>query len=167
MSTTDTSPSPDIQALYIDHHGWLQGWLRKKLGCSFSAADLAHDTFVRLLAKTEPLEIRESRAFLVTVARSVLSNHFRRQAIERAYLEVLAGVPEHLQPSLEEQAILLETLEELGRLLEGLELPVRSAFLWSQLDGLGHAEIGQRLGVSVTTVKRYIVKAGVQCFFLS
>lgn len=162
----DNPAFPDVRTLYSDHHHWLQSWLRKKLGCHHSAADLAHDTFVRLLSKPEPLQVRESRALLVTVARSVLSNHFRRQKIERAYLEVLASLPEHAVPSLEEQALLLETLEELDRLLEGLPPAVRKAFLWSQLEGLAHGEIAERLGVSITTVKRYIVKAGVQCFFL-
>ncbi len=42
-------PKPPFTAksptLYTDHHGWLQGWLRKKLGDVHQAADLAHDTF--------------------------------------------------------------------------------------------------------------------------
>lgn len=165
MPPHDTQPCVDIQTLYTHHHGWLQNWLRKKLGCSSNAADLTHDTFLRLLTKKDPIEIRESRALLVTIARSVLSNYFRRQKLERAYLEVLASLPEQVMPSLEEQAILLETLIELDRLLDGLAADVRQAFLWSQLDGLAHADIAARLNVSVTTVKRYIVKAGVQCFF--
>lgn len=68
-------------------------------------------------------------------------------------------------PSLEEQAILLQTLQELDRLMDGLEVPVRQAFLWFQLDGMRHSEIAEQLGVSVTTVKRYIIKAGLQCCF--
>lgn len=165
MTSANDAGALDLGALYSDHHGWLHNWLRKKLGCSQSAADLAHDTFLRLLTRREPLEIRESRAFLTAVAQSVLSNHFRRQKLERAYLEALAALPEALTPSLEEQAILLETLVELERLLDGLDAPVRKAFLWSQVEGLGHAEIAARLQVSLSTVKRYIVKAGVQCFF--
>ena len=39
-----------IETLYGDHHGWLRGWLRKKLGNAFDAADLAHDTYVRILS---------------------------------------------------------------------------------------------------------------------
>lgn len=35
--------------LYLDHHGWLHGWLRRRLDCTDTAADLAHDTFLRLL----------------------------------------------------------------------------------------------------------------------
>ena len=39
----------EISTLYAGHHGWLQGWLRSRLGNAFDAADLAQDTFVRIL----------------------------------------------------------------------------------------------------------------------
>ena len=96
----------------------------------------------------------------------MLSNHFRRQKLERAYLQALAELPEALAPDLETQAILLEALIELDAMLERLERPVRQAFLWSQLDGLSHGEIAERLAVSVTTVKRYIARAGARCILL-
>ena len=44
------SRSPDILSLYQAHHGWLRGWLLRRLGNAFDAADLAHDAFARLLA---------------------------------------------------------------------------------------------------------------------
>lgn len=121
---------------------------------------------MRLLAKDQVPELHAPRTFLAKVAQSVLSNHYRRQKIERAYLEALAAMPELTVPSLETQAILLETLIALDAALEGLERPVREAFLWSQVDGLSHAEIAQRLDISVTTVKRYIAKAGAMCIML-
>lgn len=162
-----SSPSPasicDLAVLYRQENGWLQSWLRRRLKCSQSAADLAQDTFMRLLQKPEPMEIHAPRHFLAKVAQSVLSNHYRRQSLERAYLEALAAMPERVAPCLEIQAILLETLIELDALLEQLEYPVRAAFLWSQLEGLSHGEIAERLDVSITTVKRYIIKAGALC----
>ncbi|MCP6237237.1 RNA polymerase subunit sigma, partial [Klebsiella pneumoniae] len=82
-----------------DHHGWLSNWLRRRLGCPQNAADLAQDTFLRLLTAREQPVILEPRAFLTTIARRVLANHFRRQEIERAYLEALAAQPEALVPS--------------------------------------------------------------------
>lgn len=157
--------SLQVQQLYRHHHAWLHGWLRGKLGCSFRAADLAQDTFLRLLAREEAVALQEPRAFLTTVAQRVLYNHYRREQIERAYLEALAAQPAALAPSPEERALLLEALCEIDRLLDGLPLPVRRAFLYAQLDDMGHAEIAQRLDVSVSTVKRYLVRAMAQCYF--
>lgn len=161
----ETGPC-DVAALYRSQHSWLQSWLRRRLDCSQSAADLAQDTFLRLLAKEQLPPVQAPRSFLAKVAKSVLSNHYRRQRLEHAYLEALAALPEQLAPSLETQAILLETLVTLSAALERLERPVREAFLWSQLDGLGHGEIAERLGVSITTVKRYLSKAGALCIML-
>ncbi|WP_341316430.1 sigma-70 family RNA polymerase sigma factor [Paraburkholderia sp. IMGN_8] len=155
----------EMQVLYSNHHGWLHAWLRKKLGCAHRAADLAHDTFVRLLARDEPLALEEPRAFLTTVAQRVMANYWRREQIERAYLDALALVPEALAPSPEERALLLEALCEIDSLLERLPLAVKRAFLLAQLDGLGHAEIAAQLKISISTVKRHLVRAGAQCFF--
>lgn len=165
MSANENALHQEISILYSDHHGWLQGWLRKKLGDASKAADLAHDTFVRLLAREELIAAREPRAFLTTVAQRVLFSHWRREELERAYLYALEQMPETLAPSPEERAILLETLVEIDRMLDGLPTPVKRAFLYAQLDDMSHAEIAAELKISITTVKRYLIRAGVQCYF--
>ncbi len=108
-----------ITKLYQDHHSWLHSWLRRKIKCSHQAADLTHDTFMRLLVREEPIFIQEPRAFLTTVAQRVLANHWRRKQIEQAYFEMLAQHPEASVLSPEECAILLETLLEIDHLLDG------------------------------------------------
>ena len=78
-------PSNDsVQTLYSDHHGWLHAWLRSKLGNAADAADLAQDTFVRLLQRREQVQLNTPRAFLRTVARGLVIDHWRRDALERA-----------------------------------------------------------------------------------
>lgn len=150
----------DIATLYADHHGWLQGWLRKKLGSTACAADVAHDTFLRLLDREDAVAAREPRAFLATVAQRVLFNHYRRQKLEQAYLDVLAQLPPLHAPSPEERALLLSTVFELDRMLDGLPPPVKRAFLLRQLDELPQEDIARRLGISLATVKRHLQRAG-------
>ncbi len=159
------SPSNTVEVLYNDHHHWLTGWLRRKLGCPESAADLAQDTFIRVLTAREAPTLVEPRAFLTTVAKRVLFNFYRRQDLERAYLDALAQMPEHVAPSEEERAIILQTLVELDQLLDGLPVQVKRAFLLAQLDGLTYAQIGAELGISIATVKRHLNKAALRCYF--
>lgn len=165
MSASPVPISQELHLLYSDHHGWLHGWLRRKLGSSFDAADLAHDTFLRLLTREIPDTIRDPRALLTTVAQGIVANFYRRRDIEKAYLDALAVLPPELALSPETLAIMLETLIEIDRLLDGLPVITRKAFLLAQLDGLGQAEIAERLGISVPTVKRHVAKALAQCCF--
>lgn len=159
------SMSQQVHDLYKDHHRWLFSWLRKRLDCAYQAEDLSHDTFIRLLKNNQIVSLSEPRAFLTTVAKRVLSNHWRRQSLEQSYLETLAALPECWVISEEEKALLFETLNGIDQLLDGLPIPVRKAFLYSQLDGLSQTEIAQKLHISISTVKRYLVKASAQCYF--
>lgn len=100
---SDCPAHQPIAVLYGDHHGWLVGWLRARLGCSQQAADLAQDTFVRLLLadpqKSVGSPLKEPRHFLVTVAKRVMIDSFRRRALEQAYLQALAEQPPGLEIS--------------------------------------------------------------------
>ncbi|MFT4242858.1 MAG: sigma-70 family RNA polymerase sigma factor [Acidovorax sp.] len=152
-----------LHALYSDHHGWLQAWLRRRLGCGDDAADLAQDTFARLLGRPAqslaPEVLREPRAYLTTVAQGLLVDFWRRGALERAYLEDLAHQPQALQPSPEERLAAVQMLQAVDAVLQGLTPKTRAAWLMSRLDGLTHAEIAEQLHVSVPRVRQYLAGA--------
>ena len=167
MSSVDLSLQHALHTLYEDHHNWLCGWLRKRLGCVDHAADLAQDTFIRVLTQRRAPELREPRAYLSTVARSLMIDLLRRRAVEQAYLETLALIPEPVAFSPEARTLIIETLMEIDRLLDGLGSRTREIFLMAQLDGLSYVEIGRRLGVSVTTVKKHAVRALTHCLLLA
>ncbi|KMM78230.1 sigma-70 family RNA polymerase sigma factor [Pseudomonas deceptionensis] len=162
-----TPKEQTLHALYRDHRSWLENWLRRRMGNAWDAADLSQDTFVRVLASAQPLaDLREPRAYLLTVGKRLLSNFYTRRSLEQAYLEALAQLPEESVPSPEQRWLLLETLQALDELLDGLAPVVRRAFLWSQLEGLGYREIAERLNVSERTVKRYMAQAYEHCLLV-
>ncbi|MDM0003481.1 sigma-70 family RNA polymerase sigma factor [Variovorax sp. J22G73] len=161
------SEPASIDAIYREHHGWLLGWFRRRLGGASCAADLAHDTFVRLMVSRDSPMLKEPRAFLRTLAHGVVVNHWRRMDIERAWLEALAVLPEPLAPSPEERLLALETLCRIDAMLDRLNPKARTAFLLSQLDGLGYAEIAAHLKVSQRMVKKYMAQAMLQCLLLT
>ena len=165
MPTSYAIPPPTgVEKMYRQERGWLMGWLRMKMGVSAErAADLTQDTFVRVLMGTAVQDIQQPRSYLATIARGLAVDFFRRQDLERAYLEYLATSAPSLSPSPEERAMVLETLVEIDTLLQGLGPKVRQAFLLSQLEGMGYAEIAHTLQVSVSSVKKYMVRAVEHC----
>ncbi|MGY4524562.1 RNA polymerase sigma factor (sigma-70 family) [Pseudomonas sp. TE21394] len=159
------SPNVDlVGALYRDHRSWLLAWLQRSMACRQRAEDLSQDTFVRLLGRAQLDTPREPRAFLAAVAKGLLFDHFRRAALEQAYLAELALMPEAEQPSPEVQHLVLEDLKAIDRLLGKLSSKARAAFLYNRLDGMGHGEIAERLGVSVSRVRQYIAQGLRQCY---
>lgn len=153
---------------YKSHSAWLFSWLRKKMGCTFEAADLTHDTFLKILVKGELAAIREPRAYLTTTATRLIIDVARRRAIEESYLEAIALHSKDLanfSPEQYQQAI--ETLNAMAELLDGLPEKVQQAFLMSRLEDLSHAEIAEKLGVSISMVKQYLARAMVHFCVIS
>jgi RNA polymerase sigma factor (sigma-70 family) len=155
-----------LHQLYADHHAWLLAWLQRKLGSRYDAADLAQDAFVRILAGRDVQTIQQPRAYLTTVARGLLANWCQRQALERAYLQALAALPEPQAPSPEQRLLILQTLHQVDAMLDALPPAAKRAFLLSQIEGLTYDAVAQRLGVSLATVKRHMKLAFSRCLAL-
>lgn len=158
-----------METLYCDHHGWLQGWLRRRLGNAADAADLAQDTFVRLItSRTERRfdSTGEARAYLRTTAQNLCINMWRRQEIERAWLDTLAMTPEASYPSAERQAMVLQALHEIGGMLETLSTKAARAFVLAVVCERTDAEVAGELGVSDRMVRKYVAQAMLGCLSL-
>lgn len=157
------SSSLDVQSLYQQHHHWLLGWLRRRLGNSFDAADLTHDTFLRILVSGQSPAPEQSRAHLTQIAKGLVIDLHRRRLLESAWLEALATMPDHCVPSAEERAIVLESLIRIDAMLDALPARVRETFLLSRFDGMTYSEIATQMGMSVATVRKYMLRAAQAC----
>lgn len=164
MATHDTDAIIPLEVLYHTERNWLLAWLRRSLGCSQQAADLAQDTFVRLLARNQPISAQAPRALLARIARGLMVDHWRRDALQRAYLQTLALLPEANYPSPEVRLEALQCLERIAQLLDGLKPAVREAFLLYRTSGLTHTQVAEQLGVSSRTVERHVAHALLHCY---
>ncbi|MBK1674800.1 hypothetical protein CKO35_16195 [Ectothiorhodospira shaposhnikovii] len=106
MSNTCSSPTA-VADLYQSHHDWLCGWLYRKVGNACDAADIAQSTFLRLLTRHHSVHLNEPRAYLATIARGLVVDHWRRRELEHAWLETLAAMPEPEAPSPETRLLFL------------------------------------------------------------
>ena len=163
MSGIDSAEAYDIHQLYSDHHRWLRHWLCQRLGCSHHAADLAHDTYVRILQSRRTPTSEQARSHLMQIAKGLVIDRYRKQRIEQAYLEALAQRPEALAPPPEDTWLAIDALVRIDAMLSGLKTGVRETFLLSRFDGLTYSAIAARQGISVATVRKYMLLAMQAC----
>jgi len=164
MSALDQA---SLHQLYSENNGWLKSWLRARLGNTADAADLAQDTFVRVMTARSQVPIREPRSYLSAIARALLIDKVRRRTIEQAYLQALALRPEPVEVSPEVRLSIIEMLVAVDALLDELGPRTRDIFLAVQLEGLPYAAVAERFRVSVTTVKNHLVRAMTRCLLVA
>lgn len=164
MPPSSCAPHAEAQSVYLAHHHWLRAVLQRKLGNASDAADVAHDTFERLIRAHPAEPLSEPRAYLRTIANRLLIGRARRAALETAYAESQALQPVPVEPSVEARALILEALEQVCELLDTLPMTSRRIFLMAQLDGMSNGEIAERLGLTPNAVQKSLARALVRCY---
>jgi RNA polymerase sigma-70 factor (ECF subfamily) len=157
-----------LSLLYSQNYTWLHAWLRKKMRCEHNSADVAQDTFVRVITSKNALEnMREARAFLTSIAKNLLIDRARRQSLEQAYMAHLALSAEDFSsisvPSPEELHQTISILEQVCFVLEGLSDNAQQAFIRHYIEGETQVVIAKDLAVSTKMVQKYLVKALLKC----
>lgn len=156
-----------LTRIYTHDRPWLLGRLYTRLRNLEDAEDVAGDTFVQLIQTPQLASMREPRALIITIAKRLVWKLWRRRELESAWLDSLSHQDEPCAPSPQEHLSILQTLQRVDQMLDGLSAKARAAFLYSQIDGLTHKEIAATLGVSVSMVRQYIAQALQRCYALT
>ncbi|USX24082.1 sigma-70 family RNA polymerase sigma factor [Oxalobacteraceae bacterium OTU3CINTB1] len=144
-------------------YGWLTASMQRLVGSRNDAEDLAASAFTELAGLDDVSHIRQPRALLTTIARRLTYEFWRRRDLERDYLAELALVPEQFDASPEQVCLAVDELLRIDAALERVSAKAREAFILSQFEEMGYAEIAQRLGVSVSMVRKYVAQALTAC----
>lgn len=165
MPTVDSVLRQQFHALYSDHHHWLLGWLKRRLGCPDQAADLAQTTFLRVISARDALfGVEQPRAWLATTARRLLIDEARRKRVEELYLAELGLYASQCEgyPSPEETLAAVQALDQLSQVLDAVSTKARTAFIRHYLDGETHGVVADELAVSTRMVRKYLAQVLVQ-----
>lgn len=160
----DTDPcagtEQTIAALYTAELPRLTRFFRGRTGQSDEAADLAQDTFLRLL-RVSPAAIRTPQAYLRRIAGNLLRDRAASAAARLARLQLPVEQGHDVADAADPHRILEARgeLEHYRRVLIRLKPKTLEIFLLHRVDGLTYSEIGARLGLSEGGVKRHMVKA--------
>ncbi|MGJ7541360.1 sigma-70 family RNA polymerase sigma factor [Variovorax sp. LT1R16] len=166
------SPTPLLRA-FQDSYQELVRFIARRTGSTHDARELAHDTWLRLAERAQNPQLGEeappepaARAYVYTVAENIAIDHLRRR---QRGLERFAAAShddadestarEHGTHDVADLCAHRQALDAVDAALRQLPQRSRDIFLADRLEGVGHAELAERYGVSVKTVERDVMRA--------
>jgi len=157
-------PKIDILSVFVESRATLERLLTNRLRDRQTAQDLTQDLYFKLTRVADQFPSKDdARRYLIRMAVNAAMDHRR---VEGRRSELLAGIVElfdEIQATPEE---LLGADDEVARVEEALkDLPpkCRDVLFMSRVEGLTHAEIAEKLGVSRSLVEKYAVRALLHC----
>jgi RNA polymerase sigma-70 factor (ECF subfamily) len=104
-------------------------------------------------------------AFLFTTARNIAINRSRHQQVVARSLPIVT-VAEELRASnrsTERKVAASQKLNSLLLMISSLPPKCREVFVLRMIEGLSHREIGDRLGIAVSTVEKHLARGVREC----
>jgi RNA polymerase sigma factor (sigma-70 family) len=160
----DVKPADRLTRCLLEARRDLLRFLKRRADPAI-AEDILQEVWIKLHTRSDPQSWQEPRAVVFTTAANLATDARRHAAAADRMLSHESMYVETTSEALEPEAH-LETTGRLERIAAALqELPdlCRAAFLMNRFEGLTHAQIAARLGVSTKTVQRYIERALLQC----
>lgn len=144
--------------------GWLAyyreliGTWTKKNGSRHDAEDAAHDVMVNIL-KSSVTEIRQPRAYLHrSVYHGLAARYRENNKVPLVSLQDIAEDEHPVADDPEAHVRASQLSDALMHSLRELPLPCQQVFAWHRLEGWTVPEIAGKMGLSVSTVEKYLAK---------
>lgn len=157
-----------VENLVREHSATLVRFLSRRMKSREDAEDIAQAAFMKLYSLDKTESLANAKAFLFQIAANMSIDQLRRENLHRNYMEgemakdgddsdgEFSGRSE---PPLDRELEAKEILQLLYGSLARLPLNVRQAFIMSRSKGMSYGEIASQLGVSVSSVEKYILEA--------
>ncbi len=150
--------------ILIDNHDEIVRYVRRRVGAHADVNDIVQDAFFRLRNLPPDIRIENPRSYVFRVADNLAMDRMRRTAAQKRYISAqeLGDAPA-AAPSPEEVTDYRQRLARLREVVDGLPERQRAAFLMHKFDGLSHAEVATRMGISRSGVEKLVMKALATC----
>ncbi len=151
-----------FQQLYNDFFSKVYAFTYKHTGDQAVAEDLTHDVFLKLWQNRATFsDTIPPDAQLLTIARQLLINRYKREAVRQRVLADWHQKTPDSTPADETERPLqtTELAENLQAALAGLPPKRREIFEKSRFENLSYDQIADQLGISRATVESQMVKA--------
>lgn len=151
----------ELELAFKAHARELRTFLYRQLKSTETAADLAQETYLRMLRQPPRKPVLNLRGFIFRIARNLAIDHARSRGTRdqhdqgMAYLFEVTGE----SPELFDVVAAREELALLAGVLERLPAQAQRIFLLCRLEGQPHKAVAAELGISVSSVEKQLAMA--------
>ena len=155
----DNVDSP-VSLAFQQHQSALRAFVSKMVSVSADIDDVTQEAFLRAFNAEKSKEIEHPKSFLFTIARNIVLSNISKKSHaltdQIADMDALGVIRE--EDGVQQEVEAEETFGLYCRAVESLPLQCRRVFILRKIYGLSHKDIGQRLGIAVSTVEKHLVK---------
>lgn len=153
--------SSAITHLYIEHLGEIRRFLAHRLACIDTAAELAHEVFIRYMLAEPQSPIVNPRAFLFRIAGNLAIDHGRANPVKAGQYVDIDECSELVSdyPSPERFAIARQELDRLRRAIDELPPKCREVFIRHKFDGVPQSRLAREYRVTLNAIEKHLIRA--------
>ncbi|EJO29082.1 RNA polymerase sigma factor [Achromobacter marplatensis] len=153
------SRPPPSDKGWLAHYRELIGTWTRRGSSRPDAEDAAHDVVANMLRNGDAA-VLDPKAYLYGASQNRLNGEIRRQSRrEQVSLDELPDAEHPVQSDPESAIRAAQLADALKAALAELPLKCRQVFLWNKLEGYTQAEIAQKLGLTQSSVEKYMRRA--------
>ena len=162
---TDFDQRSPVTVAFLECGTFLKRFLAGFLKAPQDIEDVAQETYLRAYVAEQRETIEQPKAFLFRIAKNLALTKLTKKSrqitdyIEEAGAAVVLDTAAGSDEELEAQQCLDLYCEAVARLPEKCRL----VFLYRKVHGLSHSDIGQRMGLSVSSVEKYLRQGIMAC----
>ena len=157
---------PPLIAAYLRKRADLVRFFTLRTGSAATAEDVVQDLYVKISETETPPDLRSAEAFLYRMGSNLMLDRAKAQrraaARDHAWNQAGSGggsEPVAQEPPADEAVASRQRLQRLLAALDRLPPQVAAAFRLHKFEGLNHGEVAARMGVSRSSVEKYIMTA--------
>lgn len=159
-----TKPPSGLLRMFQEERKRLVNRIRQIVGSTSVAEDLAQDTFIKLWQR--PSKAADTPGLLHRTAHHLALDYLRAQEVrQRHHLNSLQNTPNetHQAPNPEQLADIQQQWQALIDQLDTLPERTKQVFLLNRVEGETYTAIAQKLGLSISTVEKDMMRAMRLC----
>lgn len=150
-----------VDAIAVRYRPVLTRFFQRRINDPAEVDDLVQEVFLRLTRRGSLQDIANLEGYVFQTAANVLRDRLRQRLSHQVaqHEEISEDHPEDAAFTPERVLLGKEAIQQLSQALFELPERTRTVFFLCRIEGIPYAEVGERLGISLSAVNKHMARA--------